>query len=333
MISVIIVNWNKKELLDNCLKSLLAQTHKDFEIIVVDNGSTDGSAELVKKVYPQARLICLAENKGFSIGNNIGIKSSAGEYIALLNNDMEARPEWLQSLYAALIGNPGIGFYASKILDYKNREIIDSAGDIFYPFGLGKKRGNLQKDSRALACNKEVFGACAGAALYRRKMLDDVGVFDEKFSPAYYEDVDLSFRAQLKGYKCLYVADAVCYHYGHSSLGLFSAKHLYFSSRNIGYVLIKNMPSGLLLRYGFEIILYNIVSFLGHIHRGGFRPFLFGKIEIFKNLKYLSQQRKLIQNSRVASDEYIDSILTRCNPLGLFIDGYRRLFFNKDILS
>lgn len=332
MISVIIVNWNKKDLLNNCLKSLLAQTHKDFEVIVVDNGSSDGSVELVKKGYPDARLICLAENKGFSIGNNIGIKSSTSEYIALLNNDMEAHPEWLQSLYAALTGNPGIGFCASRILDYKNREIIDSAGDIFYPFGLGKKRGNLQKDSRAFACNKEVFGACAGAALYRRQMLEKIGLFDEKFSPAYYEDVDLSFRAQLKGYKCLYVAGAICYHYGHSSLGLFSSKHLYFSNRNIGYVLIKNMPSRLLLRYGFEIILYNIVSFLGHIHRGGFRPFLFGKIEIFKNLRYLSQQRKLIQDSRVVSDEYIDSILTHYSPVNFFIDGYKRLFFNKNIL-
>ena len=329
MISVIIVNWNKKDLLNNCLRSLLRQTYKDFETIVVDNGSTDGSVELVKKDYPMVRPICLDENKGFSTGNNTGIKNSTSEYIALLNNDMEVDPQWLQRLYRAIKETPKIGFCASKILNYKDRSVIDAAGDIFYAFGLARKRGHMQKDNEEFNYNREIFGACAGAALYRREVLDDIGLFDEEFSPAYYEDVDLSFRAQLRGYKCLYVADAVCYHHGHSTLGLFSPKHLYFSSRNVGYVLIKDMPSRLLLRYCLAILIYNIISSLGHIRRGSFSSFLLGKIEVFKNLRYLYKQRRVIHGRRLVSDEYIDSILTHYNPVNLFIDGYRRLFFNK----
>ena len=120
MISVIIVNWNKADLLDNCLKSLQKQTYKDFEVIVVDNGSTDGSVDLIKKVYPEVRLILLPENRGFSIGNNTGIKNSTSEYIALLNNDAEAHPEWLERMYLALKSNPNIGFCTSKILNYRD---------------------------------------------------------------------------------------------------------------------------------------------------------------------------------------------------------------------
>lgn len=333
MISIIIVNWNKRNLLDNCLKSLQAQTYKDFEIIVVDNGSTDGSTVLVKNIYPKVKLIPLSENKGFATGNNIGIRNTVAEYIALLNNDMEAHPKWLERISLALQKSQNIGFCASKILNYNDRNTIDSAGDIFYAFGIARKRGHIQKDNEEFSKNREIFGACAGAVLYRKQMLNDIGFFDEQFSPAHYEDVDLSFRAQLKGYKCIYIADAIVYHHGHSTLSQFSPKHLYLCSRNIGYVLIKNMPLSLLLKYCFAIALYNIISFLGHIRRGSMSPFLLGKISIFQNLRYLYNQRRIIQSGKVVSNEYIDSILTHYNSISLIVAGYKGLFFSKDILT
>ncbi len=333
MISVVIVNKDKKGLLDNCLKSLRAQTHKSFEIIVVDNGSIDGSAGLVKSIYPQAKLICLSKNAGFSAGNNIAIKSSASEYIALLNNDMEVHPRWIEALSNAAQNNPKVAFFASKVLDYKDRNKIDSAGDIFYIFGAAKKRGNARKNGGKYNKDAEVFGACAGAALYKRSMLADIGLFDENFSPAYYEDVDLSFRAQLKGYKCLYVGQAIAYHHGHSTLGELNPEHLYLCSRNAGYVLIKNMPRRLLIKYGAIIGLYNIISFLWHTLKGNLRPFLLGKISIFKNLKYLRRERKAIQAGRVVSDEYIDSILTHYSLIKFIADGCRRIFFKKTIAA
>lgn len=275
----------------------------------------------------------MPENKGFSAGNNIGIQQSSSEYIALLNNDMEVHPKWLERLYLALQKNPEVGFCASKILNYRDRKVIDSAGDIFYTFGDAKKRGHMQQDSEEFSKNREVFGACAGAVLHRRQMLNDIGLFDEKFSPAHYEDIDLSFRAQLRGYKCLYVADAVAYHHGHSRLGLFNPEHLYLCSRNIGYVLIKNMPSRLLLQHCFTIILYNIISFLGHVQRARLKSFLVGKMSILKNLKDICKKRQIIQGGKVVSDEYIDSILTHYSPIQLVIDGYKRLFFNKSTMT
>lgn len=326
LISVIIVNWNKKNLLNNCLRSLLCQTYKDFEIMVVDNGSTDGSAELVKKDYPDVKLICLAENKGFSIGNNLAIKNSISEYIALLNNDMEVHHQWLGRLYKAIKDNPEIGFCASKILDYSNRNIIDAAGIVFCPYGIAENRGYMQKENGRFNHNGEVFGACAGAALYNRKMLNDIGLFDEEFSPAYLEDVDLSFRAQLKGYKCLYVADAIAYHHGRSTLGGFSPHQVYLDSRNGAYVLMKNMPLKLLLRYSPVIGLYNILSFAWHIPSGTLIPYMLGKASALKNLKRIHQQRKAVQRAKIVSDEYIDSVFTHYNIITFIIERYKKRF-------
>ena len=204
-ISVIIPNFNGQRFLKTCLDSLRKQSYQDFEVIVVDNGSTDGSIKYIAENYPEVRIIPLIKNFGFSRAVNEGIKVSRGKYIALLNNDTEADPEWLKELYYALERNPELGFCASRMINYYHRDILDGAGDCFprscRPFkrAIGNEGYNI---------TKLVFGASAGAALYKKELFETVGYFDEDFF-AYFEDVDLSLRAQLLGFKCLYVSTAI----------------------------------------------------------------------------------------------------------------------------
>ena len=148
MINIIIINWNRIDLLEECLQSLEKQTCKDFDITVVDNGSKDPSVKFLRANYPNVKLIALVENRGFSIANNIAIRQSLSNYIVLLNNDAVADPEWIEKLLMAAERNQDAGFFASSILDYKNRDKIDAAGDIFLTYGIAEKRGNGQKLSK-----------------------------------------------------------------------------------------------------------------------------------------------------------------------------------------
>ncbi len=208
--SIIIPNWNGKELLEECLTSLAKQTDQDFEIIVVDNGSSDHSVEFLATNFPQVRVIPLERNMGFAIACNTGIRQAKGDRIVLLNNDTSQDEHWLEELNTALDQHPEVGFCASKMLNYWKPSIIDTAGDNL-GVARGFKRGHQQPDGPAYNKQEYIFAACAGAAIYRRQMLDQVGLFDESFG-SNLEDMDLSFRAQLQGFKCLYVPTAAVYH-------------------------------------------------------------------------------------------------------------------------
>jgi GT2 family glycosyltransferase len=208
--SIIIANWNGLHLLKKCLPSIQKQSYIDSETIVVDNGSTDGSQDFIEEFFPQVKVIKLNKNYGFVKANNIGYKYSKGERIALLNNDTVADRWWLKNLNQSLDEHLEVGFCASKILLLDKPCIIDSAGDILSLFGA-YNRGKNEVDQPKYNIPKYIFGACAAAAIYRRKMLEDIGFFDEIFITNF-EDVDLSFRAQLAGYKCMYVPSAVVYH-------------------------------------------------------------------------------------------------------------------------
>jgi len=211
LVSVVIVNWNGKKFIAECLDGLRKQTYKDHSIVLVDNASGDGSLELVHRKYPEVKTIPLDANLGFAVANNRAIQSIGTEYVALLNNDAVPHPGWLENLIEALEMNLDAGMAASKMLLYDHPDIIDRAGDIYTTAGtaLLNGRGEPSKNFNKPAW---VFGACAGAALYRKRMLDDIGLFDEDFF-LLYEDVDLSFRAQLRGYRCIYVPDAIVYHH------------------------------------------------------------------------------------------------------------------------
>ena len=307
--SVIIVNWNGRRFLAKCLESLRQQAYRHFSIIFVDNGSNDGSIDFVIRNYPEIKTIALPSNVGFSVANNIAIKTVQTEYVALLNNDAVAHPLWLQSLIGALEAYPEAGFAASKMLFYDKPEIIDRVGDVYTRAGTGLLRG---RGEPASSYNKLewVFGACAGAALYRTRMLRDTVVFDEDFF-LLYEDVDLSFRAQLKGYKCLYVPEAVVYHKGSGSIVYDSVISVYYSHRNLEWVYIKNMPARLILRTIFPHIIYDIAAFCFFTTRGRSKDFIKAKLDALKGLKKVLKKRRQIQKNMTVEVDYIWRLLEK----------------------
>ncbi|HUU20552.1 MAG TPA: glycosyltransferase family 2 protein [Sedimentisphaerales bacterium] len=215
-VSIVIVNWNGQEYLKKCLSSAYAQTYRDFNIVFVDNGSEDGSVEFVAENFPEAEIIKNNENVGFADGNNIGIKKSFEDidvkYIATLNNDTIVEPSWLRELVSAAEKDRIIGSCQSKMLRYYDRSIIDSTGIKLLANGTVSDRGAGEKDDGQYDKLEEVFGACAGAALYRREMLNESGLFPSHYF-ASFEDVDLAWRARYAGWKCVYVPSAVVYHF------------------------------------------------------------------------------------------------------------------------
>lgn len=309
MISIIILNWNGKHLLGECLTSVLKQTSKEYEIIVVDNGSNDGSQDFVKLYYPSVKLVCNNQNYGFCKGNNIGIKASIGEYVVLLNNDTVVEKNWLQYLYDCMISDEEVGFCASKMLLYSDRNLLDTAGDGFSVCGAGFKRGHLE--SAALYDNDEyVFGACAGAAMYKREMLDKIGLLDEDFFVTY-EDSDLSFRAQLSGYKCKYSSKAIVYHKVNSTLGTLSDTYVFYGHRNVEYAYFKNTPRKLLKKTIMKHVLYDVLAFAYFIKKGKAKAYIKAKIDFFKNLKKIKAKRLEVQSLKCVDDHYIWSILEK----------------------
>jgi GT2 family glycosyltransferase len=302
-ISIIIVNWNGRHFIQKCLNAIQQQTRNDYLAILVDNGSNDGSLELVQKNYPEVKTIALPENLGFAIANNIAIKSVQTEYVALLNNDAAPHPEWLENLVKALQQNPEAGFAASKMLLYDNPGTIDRVGDVYTTAGTALLRGR-GKPSETYNNQEWVFGACAGAALYRTRMLEDIGLFDEDFF-LLYEDVDLSFRAQLRGYRCLYVPDAVVYHKASSSIGNDTPVSVYYSHRNLEWVYIQNMPASLIKKSLISHIVYDVAAFLFFVGKGRGADFIKAKWHALKRLNQALKKRQRVQKTKKVTDEYI----------------------------
>jgi len=246
-LTVVIPNWNGEGFLSACLSSLRLQSFGDFETMLVDNGSTDASVAFVNRNFPEVRVLPLVENGGFSVAVNAGIKASRAEYVALLNNDTEVDPDWLEALVRAADSYPGAGSFASKLVDFDDRHILDGAGDVLRRSGLPYRLGHGEPDRGQYDEAALVFGACAGGALYRRSMLDEIGLFDEDFF-ANCEDGDLSFRAQLAGYRCLYVPGSVVYHMGSATFGKRSPTATRLGTRNSLCMLVKNLPAPLVPR-------------------------------------------------------------------------------------
>lgn len=309
-ISVIVPNYNGRDVLSACLDALLRQTRPPDEIIVVDDASVDGSPALVRERYPQVTLVVMPVNGGFCRAANVGLRAAKGDLLALLNNDTEADPAWLAELVATLEAHPDIGFCASKMLFSDRRDRVNSAGLFIRIDGVGRDIGYGQPDGREFATMREVFGASGGAAIYRRAMLDDIGLFDEDLV-AYAEDLDLSFRAQLRGYRCLYVPPAVVYHHGSATYKRESPVTVYYGSRNTLTVILKNMPTALLRHYWLHILAAQIYQVLYFALRGRGRAAICGKIAAPKQLGATLAKRKAIMQTRRVSDAYLDSILQR----------------------
>jgi GT2 family glycosyltransferase len=249
------VNWNRRELLRACLDSLQRQNETGFEIIVVDNGSIDGSVEMIEHEFVEAagavrtRLIRNAENRGFCAANNQGIAMARGAFVALLNNDAEADPGWLKALRRVLEQRPEVGMAASKILVYENPRRIDKAGHLIYPDGQNRGRGMGAPDDGRYDQLEEALWPDGCAAMYRKQMLDQIGGFDEDFF-AYGDDAELGLRARIAGWKCMYVPDAVARHHRGQTLGLESTRRLELIERNRVLLAVKLFPWSLLWRNG-----------------------------------------------------------------------------------
>jgi GT2 family glycosyltransferase len=243
LISVVVVNWNRRELLRACLASLRRQTGVPFETILVDNGSTDGSPRLAAEFG--AQLICNSTNLGFCAANNQGIAAARGEFIALLNNDAEAEPGWLAALYRACSRNPDVGMAASKVLVWEDPTRIDKVGHLIFPDGQNRGRGAGALDRGQFDREQDVLWPDGCAAMYRKSMLDRIGGFDEDFF-AYGDDAELGLRARIAGWTCVYAPDAVVRHHRGSTLGKGSARRLELIERNRLLLAIKLFPSSLL---------------------------------------------------------------------------------------
>ena len=255
-ITVVVVNWNRRDLLRACLRSLAAQTDAEFDVVVIDNGSTDGSAEMVEAEYqsrPEFRLFLIrnTENRGFCAANNQGIAAARGEFIALLNNDAEAQPGWLAALITAF-DRPEIGMAASKILVWEDPARIDKAGHLIYPDGQNRGRGAGEPDRGQYDREEEVLWPDGCAAMYRRSMLDQIGGFDEDFF-AYADDAELGLRGRIAGWRCRYVPDAVVRHHRGSTLGLLSVRRLALIERNRILLVVKLFPWSLVWMNGFYL--------------------------------------------------------------------------------
>ncbi|HEX3744853.1 MAG TPA: glycosyltransferase family 2 protein [Bryobacteraceae bacterium] len=241
---MVIVTWNRRSFLQACLSSLARQTGVEFETIVVDNGSADGSADMAEREFG-ARVIRNTANRGFCAANNQGIAMAQGEYVALLNNDAEAEPGWLAALYRACSRSPEVGMAASKILVWEDPRRIDKVGHLIYPDGQNKGRGSGALDTGQFDREEEVLWPDGCAAMYRKPMLDRIGGFDEDFF-AYGDDAELGLRARIAGWTCLYTPDAVVRHHRGSTLGKSSAWRLELIERNRLLLALKLFPWSLL---------------------------------------------------------------------------------------
>jgi GT2 family glycosyltransferase len=307
-ITVVIPNWNGERFLSTCLASLREQTFKDFETVVVDNGSTDRSVALVGHSFPEVRVVLLGENRGFSAAVNAGIRASRAEYVALLNNDTETDPGWLKTLVRAAEAHPEAGLFATKLIDFHDRRLLDGAGDALRRSGLPYRLGHGEPDRGQYDRSGFVLSACAAAAVYRRSMLDDVGLFDEDFF-AYCEDGDLSMRAQLAGYRCLYVPEAVVYHMGSASTGKRSPFAVRLGTRNGLCLLVKNLPAPLVPRVLPFVLTGQLSRLLVAALTSTLRAYLKGLAGVLRLLPRMLKKRREIQKRRQVPVRYVRQLL------------------------
>lgn len=298
--TVVIVNWNGERFLDRCLSALLAQTVAPHEIILVDNASSDASLDIVPR-FPSVRLLAQSENLGFARGNNLAIDAAESEWIVLLNPDAFVEPRWLEGLLSAAHDNPAFDVFGSKLVVAADPAVLDGAGDIYHVSGLVWRMGHGTPVSSFSQQPREVFSPCAAAAMYRRKILVEVGGFDEDYF-CYVEDVDLGFRLRLAGYRCLFVPTSVAHHIGSATTG---GQHcdfsVYHGHRNLVWTFVKNMPGALFWLLLPLHLLMNLVTVAVFIARGQGAVILRAKRDAIKGLPQAWAKRKQIQAGRVAT--------------------------------
>ncbi len=309
-VSVVIPNWNGRKYLPVILKSLRQQTFRDFEIIVTDNGSTDGSVEYLRAQRPNITVDEIGRNLGFAGASNRGIAAATGEFIALLNNDLELDRRWLDVMVKTLRQYPLAGSAGGKLLNYRKRNVFDGAGVLVSWYGEFTKRGAFEKDAGQYDHAEWMFGVNAAAVLYRKKMLQAVGPFDSSLF-AYAEDTDLDFRAQLAGFTARYEPSAKAYHMvsatGKRDPGRFAR---YYVHRNRCLVILKNYPLRQLFTKAPKVWLFSAKTLVGAIRDGWTLTLLKAWGNALLRTPVTLFQRWKIQRRKTVPAAYLDGIVS-----------------------
>ena len=308
-VTAIVLNYNGAALLDVVIPSLERQTYPNLSVLLVDNGSTDGSAEKARARWPQVRVVEIPQNLGVAKALNRGVLESETELVALLNNDIELEPDWLERLVAGLLQHPEAASASGKLLRFDDRSVIDAAGDAMRWSSACTNRGAGQRDKGQYDSPGPVFSACAGAALYRRAEFDKIGPFDEDFF-AYLEDIDWSLRAQLRGRGSWYEPAAVGYHKRGATTGGSPGRYRPLQRRNQIWLVLKSYPAAMLLRHLPAIVLLNLGLALQDLRQGAFRSTLRGWWAALRGLPAVLRKRRAIQRARTADAEYLASVIT-----------------------
>ncbi len=308
-VTFVIANYNGRRLLEGLLPTLAAQTAWGFATHVVDDASTDDSVAWLEREWPHVTVVRNPKNLGITRTLNRAIQSAATPYVALLNNDLELDPRWLEEMRGALQARPGYGSADGKLLNYHRRGEIDGAGDLIARTGECCKRGFGEQDRGQFDRPADIFGASGGAALFRRAAFDRVGPFDEDFG-AYFEDADWALRAQLCGYACRYVPTAVAFHMGSATTSRDPAAYAHLFSRNSLLMLTKCLPTGLLLRLGPVLIAFQLKWLVASAAHGRLVPHLRGWGQALTLTPHTWRKRRDVQSRRTISSQRLRELMT-----------------------
>ena len=309
-VTVVIINWNGGKLLAKCLLDLTRQSYGPTQILVMDNGSADGSAETAS-MLPDVTVRLLGHNYGFAAGNNRAFAECDTKYVALLNPDAFPEPDWLEKLVTAADAHPDVAAFGSRQMVHGADNVVDGLGDVYHVSGLVWRDGHGRSLRDSDAAPREIFSPCAGAALYRRDALVDVGGFDEDYF-CYVEDVDLGFRLRLAGYRAMYVPDAVVHHVGSATTGgQHSDFSVYHGHRNLVWTFVKDMP-GILFWLMLPLhLLLNLATIIWFALQGKGRVILRAKRDALLGLPKMWRKRREIQNRRVAKPSVVWQVLDK----------------------
>jgi GT2 family glycosyltransferase len=314
LLTVAVLSYDGRHLLEVILPSLARQRFRDFEVVVVDNGSCDDTTGWLAEHWPHVQVVSLAENVGVAAALNVCARAGRGELVGLFNNDLELDPDCLGELVVALREHPQTGWVAAKLRDFQRRELLDGAGDVFTWAATGGRRGHGERDEGQYDTPQPIFGACGGAAVYRRSVLEEVGEFDEDFF-AFYEDVDWNLRAQLAGFSCRYVPTALVYHMGSATIGRgltdFTRYHLW---RNTLWIIAKDLPAGALLRHAPRLLLGQLANLAVAVRDRKLGIWLRVWRDALRGLPRVMRKRREVQRRRRIGLRELDEVVGPTAP-------------------